>query len=255
MAATVVSVVIFLCGVLVGRGVRSQLGVADATRGRAPVAETTPHAAGAPAPAPPPAGSDPHGGGAAARRRRPQLLQSPREAEAAGGAVEAGAEAIGAGRAPPRRAAARGDADAAAPTAPPRSRAAPSAPAPAPAVACAAGAGRPGIRGADRRAERAQRSGRDRQAPQLERLRGLRAHAGQRDAVGVPRARRQVHDAPRSRDDRREAAKRRAVQALGHALIACPPLTNPSGRFRSRSASPRRCCASAASRAGASDRC
>ena len=58
MAATVVSVVIFLCGVLVGRGVRAQLaGVAD----NAPistVAETTPTQPATPAPAPA-AGSDP----------------------------------------------------------------------------------------------------------------------------------------------------------------------------------------------------
>ncbi len=57
MAATVVSVVIFLCGVLVGRGVRSQLaGGSDS-----PVAtneETTPTQPATPAPAPAP-GSDP----------------------------------------------------------------------------------------------------------------------------------------------------------------------------------------------------
>ena len=58
MAATVVSVVIFLCGVLVGRGVRTQLGgVAD----NAPVgtvADTTPTVPVTPAPAPA-AGADP----------------------------------------------------------------------------------------------------------------------------------------------------------------------------------------------------
>jgi cell division septation protein DedD len=57
MAATVVSVVIFLCGVLVGRGVRSQLAVGSDT----PVAtneETTPTQPVTPAPAPAP-GSDP----------------------------------------------------------------------------------------------------------------------------------------------------------------------------------------------------
>ena len=51
MAATVESVVIFLCGVLVGRGVRAQIGVAD----NAPintVAETIPTQPAAPAPAP-----------------------------------------------------------------------------------------------------------------------------------------------------------------------------------------------------------
>jgi cell division septation protein DedD len=57
MAATVVSVVIFLCGVLVGRGVRSQLAGPSDT----PVAtneETTPTQPATPAPAPAP-GSDP----------------------------------------------------------------------------------------------------------------------------------------------------------------------------------------------------
>ena len=58
MAATVVSVVIFLCGVLVGRGVRSQTGiVADATP-VSTVAETTPTQQAPPATAPA-AGSDP----------------------------------------------------------------------------------------------------------------------------------------------------------------------------------------------------
>ena len=58
MAATVVSVVIFLCGVLVGRGVRSQTGiVADATP-VSTVAETTPTQQAPPATAPA-TGSDP----------------------------------------------------------------------------------------------------------------------------------------------------------------------------------------------------
>ena len=58
MAATVVSVVIFLCGVLVGRGVRSvRGGVADLTP-LSTVAEANPQQA-APVHAPTPAGSDP----------------------------------------------------------------------------------------------------------------------------------------------------------------------------------------------------
>jgi len=57
MAATVVSVVIFLLGVLVGRGVRSQLGVADNAT-PSTVAETTPTQPATPAPAPA-AGTDP----------------------------------------------------------------------------------------------------------------------------------------------------------------------------------------------------
>jgi cell division septation protein DedD len=61
MAATVVSVVIFLCGVLVGRGVRAERGgiIADAgLSAEAAAAETTPQRP-APAPAPTSAGSDP----------------------------------------------------------------------------------------------------------------------------------------------------------------------------------------------------
>jgi DedD protein len=57
MAATVVSVVIFLCGVLVGRGVRAERSVADSTT-VAPVADPAP-APSATTAAAPPAGSDP----------------------------------------------------------------------------------------------------------------------------------------------------------------------------------------------------
>ena len=57
MAATVVSVVIFLCGVLVGRGVRAERAVVDASAANA-VAETTPQQPAA-APAPTSSGSDP----------------------------------------------------------------------------------------------------------------------------------------------------------------------------------------------------
>src|SRR3954471_18001191 len=56
MAATVVSVVIFLCGVLVGRGVRTERAIADTSV--ASVAEPTLQPASA-QPAQPPAGSDP----------------------------------------------------------------------------------------------------------------------------------------------------------------------------------------------------
>jgi DedD protein len=59
MAATVVSVVIFLCGVLVGRGVRVERGVVSDTSSGNAIAETTPEAAPTPAAAPAPAGSDP----------------------------------------------------------------------------------------------------------------------------------------------------------------------------------------------------
>ncbi len=57
MAATVVSVVIFLCGVLVGRGVRVERGGVELSAATS-VAETTPQQP-AMAATPPPAGSDP----------------------------------------------------------------------------------------------------------------------------------------------------------------------------------------------------
>ena len=57
MAATVVSVVIFLCGVLVGRGVRAERAVVDSSAANA-IAETTPQQPTA-APAPTSGGSDP----------------------------------------------------------------------------------------------------------------------------------------------------------------------------------------------------
>ncbi|HEX3645541.1 MAG TPA: SPOR domain-containing protein [Vicinamibacterales bacterium] len=58
MAATVVSVVIFLCGVLVGRGVRSQLAGSDSTVATNEETTPTPTQPATPAPAPAP-GSDP----------------------------------------------------------------------------------------------------------------------------------------------------------------------------------------------------
>ena len=58
MAATVVSVVIFLCGVLVGRGVRSQIGVGGDVASATTVAEPIPIQPASPPPAPA-AGSDP----------------------------------------------------------------------------------------------------------------------------------------------------------------------------------------------------
>ena len=58
MAATVVSVVIFLCGVLVGRGVKAQLNNVAENTPASSVAETTPTQPPTPAPVPT-AGSDP----------------------------------------------------------------------------------------------------------------------------------------------------------------------------------------------------
>ena len=60
MAATVVSVVIFLCGVLVGRGVRAERAtIADSSLATSSAETTPPAPAVAAAPAPTPAGSDP----------------------------------------------------------------------------------------------------------------------------------------------------------------------------------------------------
>jgi cell division protein FtsN len=60
MAATVVSVVIFLCGVLVGRGVRAERGTVADNAPINSVAETTPQQPSTPPPpTPTPAGSDP----------------------------------------------------------------------------------------------------------------------------------------------------------------------------------------------------
>ena len=60
MAATVVSVVIFLCGVLVGRGVRAERGaITDGTPTASNVETAPPAPAAVPPPATTPAGSDP----------------------------------------------------------------------------------------------------------------------------------------------------------------------------------------------------
>src|SRR5438477_7186494 len=59
MAATVVSVVIFLCGVLVGRGVRAERATTVDTSTVASTAETTPPPTAMAAPVATPAGSDP----------------------------------------------------------------------------------------------------------------------------------------------------------------------------------------------------
>jgi cell division septation protein DedD len=59
MAATVVSVVIFLCGVLVGRGVRAERGIVDVAENASPEATATTPQQPAATPAPAAAGSDP----------------------------------------------------------------------------------------------------------------------------------------------------------------------------------------------------
>ena len=232
MVATVVSVVIFLSGVFVGRGVRLERAArsAEARRDRAGHHSRP----GSRRAKPPPAaglGSDRRA--AAARRRRAQLFQPAREAGTARGRAEAGPE--GAQRKPPRaadglpvdggeiRADRRRRANPAAVARPPRRRPAAKASAPAPAgrrrstrLAEPSGSG---FRAADRRAQRTQ--SRPRRSPKrlvVERLCRVRADAGQRHAVGLSRAHRQVQDASRGGSDRGQAAKRRAVQALDYAL-------------------------------------
>jgi len=97
MAATVVSVVIFLCGVLVGRGVRAERGaVADVSP--ANTADTTPQPASAPAPAQPQAGADPtaapppagSGDDLSYFRRLEKPTASPERLKPAGSAATAG---------------------------------------------------------------------------------------------------------------------------------------------------------------------
>jgi cell division septation protein DedD len=103
MAATVVSVVIFLCGVLVGRGVRAERGADAAALSAA--AEPTPQAL-EPRPAPAPAGSDPTAAAAPptvddlsytdrleASKPSPERLKSPEQPARVAGARPAAAPA------------------------------------------------------------------------------------------------------------------------------------------------------------------
>ncbi len=247
MVATVFSVVIFLCGVFVGRGVRAERAplVADvdrieprhdARRRRVPGAGA---ASGR-------LGSD--GRGAAARRRRAELFQSPRQVVGRRRGFEAGRFAPAPPAAPSRRRAA--------PARPPRrSRRRRSAeecrrhragakrrrrarssrrlrPRPARIRRLSPArrirrrhrrrrrrrARRPGLRVAGHGSSREGRGGNDCPPLVVERLLGLRLDAGQGRAVGVSRARRQVQDPPRGRSDGDPAEKRRAVHALDYSL-------------------------------------
>ena len=125
MAATVVSVVIFLCGVLVGRGVRTERAGGD-TASVASVADTTPQPVAAP-PAQPPAGSDPTTAAPPAAEDLSYFSRLEKSKSPAERLKPANTEKA----APPARA----DKPAAAPPPPPRSAA--STPAAAPAVTAA----------------------------------------------------------------------------------------------------------------------
>ena len=225
MAATVVSVVIFLCGVLVGRGVRAQMRRRRRrTRRPASVAETTPtqpRRAGAGARA---AGSDPTT--AAAPPPAADELSYFNRLEKPNPPAEQLKPAPDKRPAKPRRASRRrrrGEA--------PRRRRRRAA---GQGAAARAGPGAPRRR-PPRRASASEPSGQG-FAVQIAAL-NVRSEA---DAIAkrlsskgyaayvlspangtpsvYPRPRRQVQHAARSRDDRRQAAKRRAVQALGYAL-------------------------------------
>ena len=239
MAATVVSVVIFLCGVLVGRGVRLELTTSSRTH-RPQRAETTPTQPPTPPPVPA-AGSDPttvppppaadelsyfnrlEKSNAAPEQLKPADRGAPRgTAKAEQRETPAAApprsplrlRLLQRSRLPrsrPRRQLART-----------RTGACRDACSDASTGRIVCRTGWAGVRGADRRTERAERGRSHREATQLEGLRGVRADAGQRRAVGVPRSHRQVQYAPGSRERRRQTAKGRAVQALGHPLAAPP---------------------------------
>jgi len=141
MAATVVSVVIFLCGVLVGRGVRAERSVADSTT-VAPVADPAP-APSATTAAAPPADSDPTKAAPPAtdelsyfsrleKASTPQEQLKPAAAEPKAPAAREKTASTAGKTPPPEKVAASRPEPAAAPPAPPAQ------PAPAPASAPAA---------------------------------------------------------------------------------------------------------------------
>ena len=242
MAATVVSVVIFLCGVLVGRGVRAEraLAAADATTlGSVPVptVESNPPVATATT-----AASDPtkrrhrnqpktRATSPGSKRRRRPPRSSNRKPRRSSRSVE------------PRHAAPPGSAAASS-----ASRSEPAPPArPAHTAACRGrtnrirasdAAARSGCGGIIRRAGgfrlcAAGRGAQERgEAESIAKRLASKGYAvyvlspTNGTPACVPRSRRQVQDAPRSRNGGREAAKGRAVQSLDHALRAPVDLTS-----------------------------
>ena len=246
MAATVVSVVIFLCGVLVGRGVRAGPGSpADASSAEhrrrhvaaAAVVGSRRQPAGSDptaAPAPPAPADDlsyfdrlekPNAPAEQSKLKPDDAPRSssdprtPRPPPTAGRRTQAPSSDLPAARArPPRRRPRRNQRLRATRAAAPRRQ-----PAPKEAASSVAGTrGRAAGQGfAVQVAALNVRSEADAIAKRLS-SKGYAAYvlsAGRRHAVGLPRARRPVQDAARSRDRRRQAAEGRAVQALGHALI------------------------------------
>ena len=238
MAATVVSVVIFLCGVLVGRGVRAERTVAQSLRSTTRRLRTFCH--------PRRRRRRRHTGGRrssrcrAARARRREVRCGDRRhpaglCESREGAARAGRETrAGADR----RRAAREIREArkirkgssglrrlreagTGPQADCRNRSPPHPPPRNPRRQRRPFRPRPRRATATRcrsRRSTGDRRRRDRQALQLEGLRRLRRTAAQRDRHGVPRAHRHVQDEARSGDHGGEAAEGRADQALGYSL-------------------------------------
>ena len=214
MVATVFSVVVFLCGVFVGRGVRAERAplIADVA-GSSPV--TTPDVVASQEPAPPPAGSDP-----TAAAPPPavdelsyfnRLDKSSAPAEKLKPAATTPAPAARAAPEPSRLRPCRRRShrlSRARRTLEPRP----------PASAVPRRARGHGLRAADHGAAREGRGGNDCAPAVDERVLGLRADAVQGRTVRLSRARRQVQDAPRGRSDGDPAAKRRAVHALDYSL-------------------------------------
>ena len=208
MAATVVSVVIFLCGVLVGRGVKAQVATGVDAAPATTLAETPPTQPQTPAPAPA-AGSDPTTApppppasrtsatsSGSSRRTRPPNSSSRRMPAAPG--APASSESCR------RRAADADHGTAEGKNGRPGPKGNDSRQSGGPVQhrgASASCARRRTIRarvcGADRCVERPQRCRRHRQTPERERLFRLCADAGQRHTVRVSSASRQVQHAPR----------------------------------------------------------
>ena len=236
MAATVVSVVIFLCGVLVGRGVRAERGdlAQTATEDVAPVPAADAWGGSPPAGAPSQSTSAARGDelsyfnrsrsqprrwrGSTSRRLK-SASRSVRRSRPTGRTRRCRIE-------PPPAACRQSQSD-------PPSR--------APAAAAdhqTAGrrgrcrSGRIGFCRAGRRAERAQRSGRDRQAPVVEGLRGYvlaPPTARRRSSASASAASRPGAKPTRSR----RGCRRKSIQALGHSLTSVARLRlSAGGRFR-----------------------
>ena len=211
MAATVVSVVILLCGVLVGRGVRAERGTAVETAALADPAATELSLAASPRvsalPAEPPAD--------APRPAADDLSYFNRLDQPNPPVEELKVKAT-----PAPAPAAKPERPAPALSPPAREPAAPAAAAAASRCRCPASRRNAALRRANRRAQRAQRGGCDGQTAFLQRICRVRPPACQRDPGGLSRPHRSVQYAARGGQRRRQTAEGRAVQALGHSLTS-----------------------------------